>query len=157
MKQWISSWLVGIRKIKISTVSTATSKIKISIFPLSGWHAREGGSSRTHKFESTHSDKPRGTPFTSTWLGQRPDCNRGCEVALPHDPPFFLSVDGMLGKEALVVLTNLSRLIATNLEEPLSQVRGWVNGRIAIAVVRSHYRMILHFSSQWMACSGRRL
>ena len=48
----------------------------------------------------------------------------------------------MLGKEALVVLTNLSRLIATNLEEPLSQVRGWVNGRIAIAVVRSHYRMI---------------
>ena len=29
--------------------------------------------------------------------------------------PFVLSVDGMLGKEALVVLTNLSQLIATKL------------------------------------------
>ena len=48
----------------------------------------------------------------------------------------------MLGKEALVVLTDLSRLIATKLEEPLSQVRGWVNGQFKIVVVRSHSRMI---------------
>ena len=42
----------------------------------------------------------------------------------------------MLRKEALFVLTSLSRLIVTKLEKPLSQVRGWVNGRISIAVVR---------------------
>ena len=36
--------------------------------------------------------------------------------------PFVLSFDDMLGKEALVVLANLSRLIAAKLEEPISNV-----------------------------------
>ena len=40
---------------------------------------------------------------------------------------FFLSVDVMLSEEALVVLTNLSRLVVKTPEEPLSQVHGWVN------------------------------
>ena len=48
----------------------------------------------------------------------------------------------MLGKEALVVLSNLSRLMAEKLEEPTSHVRGWVNGLIAIAVARYYSRMI---------------
>ena len=48
----------------------------------------------------------------------------------------------MLGKEALVILSNLSRLMAEKLEEPISHVRGWVNGRIAIAVTRLYSRMI---------------
>ena len=48
----------------------------------------------------------------------------------------------MLGKEALVILTNLSQLIATKIEEPLSQVRGWVNVRIAITVARLYSHMI---------------
>ena len=56
--------------------------------------------------------------------------------------PFVLSFDDMLGKEALVVLANLSRLIAAKLEEPISNVWGWVNGRITITVVRSYYFMI---------------
>ena len=33
------------------------------------------------------------------------------------------------------------------LEEPLSQVRGWVNGRIAIAIARSYSRMIAELVS----------
>ena len=48
----------------------------------------------------------------------------------------------MLGKEALVVLMNLSRTIVTKLEEPLSQVHSWVNVWIAIAIARSYSRMI---------------
>ena len=40
----------------------------------------------------------------------------------------FLSLDGMIGKEALVVLTNLIELITTKVEEPLSEVCGWFNG-----------------------------
>ena len=52
---------------------------------------------------------------------------------------FLISVDGMLGKEALAVLTNLSRHIQTKLEEPLLQVCGWFNGQIKIMVARLYY------------------
>ena len=55
---------------------------------------------------------------------------------------FVLSVNGMIVIEALVVLRNFSQLIATKIEETLSQVHGWVNGNITIAVVRSNYRRI---------------
>ena len=57
-------------------------------------------------------------------------------------PPFVLSVDGMLGRESLVVLSQFSQVMAEKREEPLSQVRGWVNGRIAIVIVRSYSQMI---------------
>ena len=86
MIQWISSWLNGRRKIEIITVSTVTSNINIfSSFPLSGWHACEGGSSCTLEFDSTHGGKTWGTHFTHMWMSQRPDFNHVCEVILPHD------------------------------------------------------------------------
>ena len=56
--------------------------------------------------------------------------------------PFVLSGNGMLMREALVVLSKLSRVMAEKREEPLLQVRGWVNSQIAITVVRSDSRMI---------------
>ena len=56
--------------------------------------------------------------------------------------PFFLSVDCMLGKEALVILTNLTRLMAAKLDKSFSHVRGWVNAQIAIMVTKSYYCMI---------------
>ena len=59
---------------------------------------------------------------------------------------FVLTVDGILGKEALVTLNNLIRLIVTKIEEPLSQVRGWVNRWIESTVMRLYYRMILRAS-----------
>ena len=55
---------------------------------------------------------------------------------------FVISVDGMLGTEALVVLTQLSQIMAVIMDEPISHVRGWINGRIAITVVRSYSHMI---------------
>ena len=55
---------------------------------------------------------------------------------------FVLSVGGMLGREALVILSKLIWFMAEKREEPLSQVRGWVNGLIAIAVARSYSQMI---------------
>ena len=57
--------------------------------------------------------------------------------------PLFLSVDGILGKEALVVLTNLSRPMVTKMEEPLSHAHGWVNIRIEIVVMILYSCMIL--------------
>ena len=56
--------------------------------------------------------------------------------------PFFISVDGMLGREVLVVQSQLSGVMAEKREEPLLQVRGWLNGRIAISVARSYSQMI---------------
>ena len=50
---------------------------------------------------------------------------------------FVLSVYGMLGKEALIVLTNLSRLMASKMEKPILHVTDWINGRIEIAVAIS--------------------
>ena len=38
----------------------------------------------------------------------------------------------MLGREALVELANLIRLMAENMDEPTSQMQGWINGQIAI-------------------------
>ena len=59
-----------------------------------------------------------------------------------HVSTFFLSVDGMLGTVALAVIADLSRPIVKKLEEPLSQVSGWVNCWITIAVARSYSHMI---------------
>ena len=49
---------------------------------------------------------------------------------------FFLSVDGMLGKEALVVLVNLSRIMAVKTEETIFHIRGWTNCGSAVAAMR---------------------
>ena len=59
--------------------------------------------------------------------------------------PFALPVDGIAGKEDLVVLINLSRLIAIKIKELLSHVDGWVNVRITIAAPRSYWRMICKY------------
>ena len=56
-----------------------------SIFLLGGWHAWEGGTSRTTKFESTHVRENLGTPFTRMWLDQRSDFNRDHEVVILND------------------------------------------------------------------------
>ena len=65
-----------------------------------------------------------------------------CHGQRKYFSPFVLSVDRILGREALVMLYQLSRVMAEKGEEPLLQIRGWVNGKIAIAVLRSYSQMI---------------
>ena len=65
-----------------------------------------------------------------------------CHDQRKHFSPFVFSVDGMLGREALVVLSQLSQFMAAKRAEPLSQVRAWIKGRIAIAIARSYSQMI---------------
>ena len=59
-----------------------------------------------------------------------------------HFSPFVLSVDGMMGKEAQVVIATLIQLMSAKMDELISQVKGWVNDRIEIAVVRSYYQVL---------------
>ena len=40
-----------------------------------------------------------------------------------------------------VVLATLSRLMAVKTEDPIFHVKGWVNGQVAITVVRLYSRM----------------
>ena len=51
-------------------------------------------------------------------------------------------MDGILGKEALVILTTFSQLMEEKLEEPISRVRSWVKVRIVISVTRPYSCMI---------------
>ena len=67
---------------------------------------------------------------------------KNCHDQRKYFSPFVLSVEGVLAREALDVLSQSSRVMAEKREEPLLQVQGWVNGRITIAVVRSYSRMI---------------
>ena len=47
----------------------------------------------------------------------------------------------MIGKEALVLLTTLSQVMAEKPKEPISHVCGWFNGHIAIVVMSSYFHM----------------
>ena len=59
-----------------------------------------------------------------------------CQDQQKHFSPIIISVNGMLGRESLVVLANLSRLMAVKMDEPISHVQGWINGQIEISVAR---------------------
>ena len=54
-----------------------------------------------------------------------------------HLSPFNLSMDKIMGKEALVVLDTLSQVMASKMDKPILNITGWVNGRIKVAVARS--------------------
>ena len=54
-----------------------------------------------------------------------------------HFTPFVVSTDGLLGKEAKTLLRKLSALLAEKWEKPYSQVCGFVNARMSIAIVRA--------------------
>ena len=55
--------------------------------------------------------------------------------------PFVLLADRMLGRESLVMLSQLSQVMAEKRKEPLLQVQGWLNGRVTNAVARSYSQM----------------
>jgi hypothetical protein len=50
--------------------------------------------------------------------------------------PFVVSTDGLLGKEAKILLKKLSTRLAENVGEPYSEVCGYVDARMSIAIVR---------------------
>ena len=86
MIQWISSYLVDIRKIKMIPVSTATRNGDTFLHFYSQWMARSGR--RLWLYSRIWVDlwwKTRGTHFTRAWMGHRPDRHHGHEVVLPHD------------------------------------------------------------------------
>ena len=51
--------------------------------------------------------------------------------------PFIISTDGLLGKEAQLLLKKLASLLSTKWRLPYSQVMNYVKTRMSIAVTRS--------------------
>jgi hypothetical protein len=54
-----------------------------------------------------------------------------------HFSPFLASTNGLLGKESRTLLKKLSALLAEKWEKPYSEICGYVNARMSIAVVRA--------------------
>ena len=48
----------------------------------------------------------------------------------------------MFGKEALVILANLSQIMAAKMKEPIYHMSGWINSRFEIIVARLYSRII---------------
>ena len=59
--------------------------------------------------------------------------------------PFVLSVNGILGMEALVVLANLSQVMAAKMEKHILHTQSCINGRFATAVARYCAQMIRRY------------
>ena len=72
-------------------------------------------------WEKTNKDK-----HGQAWYNQR-----------RHFSLFVLLVNGMMGKEALVILATLSQLMAAKMDKPISQIIDLVNVRISIVDMSS--------------------
>jgi hypothetical protein len=58
-----------------------------------------------------------------------------CLKQRQHFSPFLVSTDGLLGKESQTWLKKLSVLLAEKWEKPYSEICGYVNAQMSIAMV----------------------
>jgi hypothetical protein len=62
---------------------------------------------------------------------------KSCLEQRRHFTPFVVSTDGLIGKEAKTLLKKLSSLLAQKWGKSYSEVCGYVNARMSIAIVRA--------------------
>jgi len=65
-----------------------------------------------------------------------------CENQRRHFTPFAVLTDGMFGFETRAFLKRLAKLLTEKWEKPYSTVRGFINARLSIALVRATNRCI---------------
>ena len=63
-----------------------------------------------------------------------------------HFSLFVVSTDRLLGKEAKVLMRTIAAKLAEKWEKPYSEVCGYVNARMSIAIVRAMHRCL------WGSC-----
>ena len=59
---------------------------------------------------------------------------KACLEQRRHFSPFVASTDGLLGKESRTLLKKLSALLAEKWEKPYSEICGYVNAQMSIAM-----------------------
>jgi hypothetical protein len=70
-------------------------------------------------------------------------CLGACLEQRRHFSPFVVLTDGLLGKEAKILLRKLSSMLAEKWEKPCSaEVCCYVNARMSIAIVRATHLCI---------------
>ena len=70
-----------------------------------------------------------------SWLGGKKKISTSTVIIATSNGKislFVIYVVGMIGKEALFVIANLSQIVAAKMEEPILHMRGWVNSWITI-------------------------
>ena len=73
-----------------------------------------------------------------------------------HFSPFVASTDGLLGKESRTLLKKLSALLAEKWEKPYSEICGYVNARMSIAIVRATHLCLRRSRIPMSQMSNRR-
>ena len=56
--------------------------------------------------------------------------------------PFVVSSDGLLGREAKLLLKQLSKLLVDKWQKPYSVIAGIIRSRISIAIIRASHQCI---------------
>jgi hypothetical protein len=59
-----------------------------------------------------------------------------------HFTPFVVSTDGLIGEEARTVMRKLSEKLADKWRKPYSEVSGYVNAHMSIAIVRATHHCL---------------
>ena len=80
-----------------------------------------------------------------SWLGGKQPRNISTVITATINGIFFsfvIYVNGMLGREALIILANLSRFMAAKMDKTISHVMIWIKGIIKITVEKSYSHMI---------------
>ena len=65
-----------------------------------------------------------------------------CLKQLRHFTPFVVSTDGLIGKEAKIVMRRITEKLADNWRKPYSEDSGYANARMIIAIVQATHRCI---------------
>ena len=68
--------------------------------------------------------------------------SKDCQKQRKSFTPFVVSIDGMFGKEAQALLKNLAFIMANKWDLTYSQIRGYLNSKISIAILRAAHRCI---------------
>ena len=77
----------------------------------------------------TDAETYKNEPMKARWDNiKKNNHNKYCNYQQKHFSLVVLSVDGFIGREALVMLYQLSLFMAEKTKKTLSQVQGWVNG-----------------------------
>ena len=82
--------------------------------------------------------------------------SEACHAQRLHFTPFVASADGLLGSEAQTVLRRLSLLLSHRWHKSYSAVRGYVNARLSISLVRAGHLCLRGARVPTSAMSHRR-
>ncbi len=87
----------------------------------------------------SYRDRPPAAVILSREWAKKNQYLQPCLDQRRHFVPFIASADGILGEEAQAVLRQLASQLSKRWSRPYSAVRGYVNARLSLALVRASH------------------